>query len=506
VDPHVPKSPDQADDLTQNATRPRSHTGSDRPPVGALAVGDKPEASQTSQDSPQALLELVARSNPGLGLGPLASLAGVLGGGDVPAPQALMAELALELDAKLVAWLPSRGRPICGKDLDPRAIDWGRVRALLPGRTAWLDPKRCPRSSARCTWQVMAAPARGVKPEGVLWIEASGPLALDADQLCALAGLVAASLERCTPPPPADPLLELGRRAAGLTHDLRNELTHALMQLERVRMEPTTDQVDRLASALQQAKDLCVASLPNAATPANGAEHRSRAVSLAPTLERARRTAQDAQRTGGAQIQVTCPADIQVLAEAALLARAVANLTLNAVEASLSGTKVHLRGRRDGLRVVIEVIDEGPGLSHEGVRSLFAPGRSGGGGTGWGTASVLQSVRELDATLELETAPGRGTTARILLPAPPAPGARLVLDPIRRRRARRLLTLAGPTPLAESSTPRRARALLREALPSELWVARGVTGEGLQALLGDAQRNGVRVRVLRAGVDLPRSS
>ena len=501
VDPHTTNHSLQVPSPPEDLTRPESQargagfTDLPGPLEGADETASGGDAPGTDSGSFQP---------PGLGLGPLVSLAKVLGGGWVPAPSALMAELAQELGAKRVAWLPHRGSPICGSDLDPRAVDWGRVRSVLPGRSAWLDPLRCPRAAARGTWQVMAAPARGVDPGGVLWIEAPGPLALDSEQLCALAGLVAASLERCTPPPPPDPLLELGRRAAGLTHDLRNELTHALMQLERVRMEPSAAQVDRLGKALQQAKDLCVASLPNGRRTAPS-QPTSQALRLAPTLERVRRSAQDARRSGGARVTLACQADLRVLAEEATLARAVANLTLNALEASPAGETVQLVARQDGLRVVIEVIDQGPGLSHEGVRALFTPGRSGGAGTGWGTDSVLQSTRELEATLEFETAPGRGTTARILLPAPPAPGARLVLDPMRRRRARRLLALAGRTPLAEAATPRRARTLLREALPSELWIARGVTlGQGLHALLWDASKHGVRVRVLRAGTDLPR--
>jgi len=65
-----------------------------------------------------------------------------------------------------------------------------------------------------------------------------------------------------------------------------------------------------------------------------------------------------------------------------------------------------------------------------------------------------------------------------------------------------LLALAGALPLAEARSPRQARSLLREALPAELWIARGVVGEGLSALLAEARRHGIRVRVLRAGQDL----
>jgi hypothetical protein len=41
---------------------------------------------------------------------------------------------------------------------------------------------------------------------------------------------------------------------------------------------------------------------------------------------------------------------------------------------------------------------------------------SGRGSTGLGIASVLQCVDELGGTLELRTAPGRGTRARLLVP------------------------------------------------------------------------------------------
>ena len=46
-----------------------------------------------------------------------------------------------------------------------------------------------------------------------------------------------------------------------------------------------------------------------------------------------------------------------------------------------------------------------------------------------------------------------------------------------------------------------ARTLMREARPEELWIARGVVGDGLQGLLAEARREGVRIRVLPAGHD-----
>src|SRR5262249_3470247 len=87
--------------------------------------------------------------------------------------------------------------------------------------------------------------------------------------------------------------------------------------------------------------------------------------------------------------------------------------------------------RRNGARVEIEIIDNGPGLPKHNRTRLLEPyvTTKGAKGTGLGLAIVLKSVEQHAGVLSLEDAPpapGRthGALVRINLPAhPPQQGA-----------------------------------------------------------------------------------
>jgi len=109
------------------------------------------------------------------------------------------------------------------------------------------------------------------------------------------------------------------------------------------------------------------------------------------------------------------------------------NLVGNAVTHTPAGTPVTVRlAERNGDRppvAVLEVADEGPGLTAEQAGRVFerfyrvdtSRSRAGGGGTGLGLAIVHALATAHAGTVELDTAPGAGATFRVLLPLPEAP-------------------------------------------------------------------------------------
>ena len=96
----------------------------------------------------------------------------------------------------------------------------------------------------------------------------------------------------------------------------------------------------------------------------------------------------------------------------------VINLTQNALAASSKDEPgvVRLTARRLGSSVVLEVSDEGQGISKEDQKrmfELFFSTRKGG--TGLGLAIVKRIAKDHGAGLVVESEPGAGTTVRLTL-------------------------------------------------------------------------------------------
>ncbi len=105
------------------------------------------------------------------------------------------------------------------------------------------------------------------------------------------------------------------------------------------------------------------------------------------------------------------------------LEQVVINLLLNACQALTARSqaiRVTTYHDRPAAEVVLEVYDEGRGIAAEDlphVRDPFYTTKRDTGGTGLGLAVSARIVEEHGGRLEHESAPGRGTTARVALPA-----------------------------------------------------------------------------------------
>jgi signal transduction histidine kinase len=98
----------------------------------------------------------------------------------------------------------------------------------------------------------------------------------------------------------------------------------------------------------------------------------------------------------------------------------VLNLLLNAVQAMEAGGQLVVRTRSSGLGVVLELIDTGPGMDADTLAQVFrAFYTTKQGGSGLGLPTARKIVEAHGGTIDIESAPGRGTKVTIWLPAPP---------------------------------------------------------------------------------------
>jgi two-component system NtrC family sensor kinase len=119
----------------------------------------------------------------------------------------------------------------------------------------------------------------------------------------------------------------------------------------------------------------------------------------------------------------------RVYANAGKLQQVFTNLLLNARDAIPDGGRITLRtASPDADAVSVEIADTGIGITPENVARIYDPfftTKGVGRGTGLGLAVSYGIVQEHSGHIAVESAPGRGTTFRITLPAAAARPARL---------------------------------------------------------------------------------
>jgi len=223
----------------------------------------------------------------------------------------------------------------------------------------------------------------------------------------------------------------LGRLAAGVAHDFKNVLTVVLGCTHEIVGDPgatpaiaaAADEISRAAERGSALADELLSFGRGEPRPVRVVDVAEVVASLAPMLRKALGTRHELALR-------SAPAMGRVWIDRGQLERVVLNLVLNARDAMAGGGSIGLAvGEEpiDGgpLHVVIEVSDTGVGMDPATRARLFEPfftTKRRGEGTGIGMAVVYQIVERAGGFVHVETAPGRGTRIRVVLPRVAAPG------------------------------------------------------------------------------------
>ena len=127
---------------------------------------------------------------------------------------------------------------------------------------------------------------------------------------------------------------------------------------------------------------------------------------------------------GSRNVRVVAEDVPPVLADRGMIEEALTNLMSNALKYSPPDAAVDLVVRRSGEDVAVDVRDRGPGIAPEDAPSVFQrysrlPGAEGASKPGHGLGLyICRSLVEANGgRIELDSAPGRGSTFSVLLPA-----------------------------------------------------------------------------------------
>ena len=223
----------------------------------------------------------------------------------------------------------------------------------------------------------------------------------------------------------AQKMESIGRLAGGIAHDFNNLLTAIRGYAELMLIDcdaggtPVRDSAEQIARAAERAAALTGQLLAF-----------SRKQVLRPQRldlnEVVAGMAAMLDRMLGEPIALTTeldPALGHVLADPTQLEQVVLNLAINARDAMRNGGSLVLRTGNvdvDGApHVVLTVADTGGGMDDETVARIFEPfftTKGVGEGTGLGLATVHGIVAQSGGSIEVDSAPGGGTTFTVLLP------------------------------------------------------------------------------------------
>ncbi|HLJ66354.1 MAG TPA: ATP-binding protein [Chloroflexota bacterium] len=210
-----------------------------------------------------------------------------------------------------------------------------------------------------------------------------------------------------------------------VAHDLQNQITPIkgeadllLRRLRRGGREREMDQTARIAGSLQRLSTM-VRDLLDASRLEGGIfSVVCQPVDLVDLIH----DVVDAARAERPEIEVRTPDQLMVMADAPRITQALRNLVGNAIRHTPAGVPVVVsmghRRSDDGMWAVIEVHDEGPGISPELLPRLF--GRYGAGGDTVGHGLGLYLARGIATAhggeLTVDSEAGKGTTFTLTLP------------------------------------------------------------------------------------------
>src|SRR5262245_9633855 len=215
----------------------------------------------------------------------------------------------------------------------------------------------------------------------------------------------------------AEEFAAFNRMSAFVVHDLKNlvaQLSLMLKNAERHRGNPEfqRDMLDTVRHVGERMHRL-LAQLRLDGNPVANAKH----VDLSAIIHRVT----DGKRALGVPLAVTTAEErVYAIGHEDRLEHVIGHLVQNAIDATSAGGKVLVRLAQEDQNAVLEIVDDGAGMTSEFVQTrLFKPFQTTKrDGMGIGVYESYQYVTGLGGTITVESQPGRGTRIRLALPRP----------------------------------------------------------------------------------------
>jgi PAS domain S-box-containing protein len=215
----------------------------------------------------------------------------------------------------------------------------------------------------------------------------------------------------------SEKMASLGLLAAGVAHEVNTPLTgissYTQMLLENADpSDPRTPLLEKIEKQTFRAARI-VNGLLNLSRPTSAEASERTVVDLNEVIGDVLALLEHQFEKGSVKVRRELWAEpVNVIGYEFKLQQVFLNLFLNARDAMTSGGWLTISTRIDGREAVAEVADTGNGIAPEQLARIYDPfftTKPMGQGTGLGLSITYGIVREHDATIQCESAPGQGT-------------------------------------------------------------------------------------------------
>jgi C4-dicarboxylate-specific signal transduction histidine kinase len=228
-------------------------------------------------------------------------------------------------------------------------------------------------------------------------------------------------------------MASMGTLAAGVAHEINNPLAYVCSNLsfikEQLALETLSPELlpelREVVAETQEGTDRVRAIVQDLKTFARSDEERRGPINVHQSIESALRLVRNELQRTNARLERDLQPVPALLGNEARLGQVLVNLLVNATQAfpprSTGNNRVRISTWSDkAKRVVVEVEDNGAGISPEVMQRIFDPfftTKPVGVGTGLGLAICHTIVQSMGGTIEVRSTLGRGTVFVLSLPA-----------------------------------------------------------------------------------------
>ena len=225
----------------------------------------------------------------------------------------------------------------------------------------------------------------------------------------------------------SEKMRSLGEMASGVAHDFNNCLTIILGNIkllkESIREKEIAEKLDAIEKAAEQGT-ASIASLQGFSHDSEKVQKQSELLALKPLIEEVRNLTRfrwkDLPQKEGYTIDFTIDAEDTpaILTSAPDFKEMLTNLIFNAVDAMSSGGHIHLSVKQEEDKVLLELKDNGKGLTKEETEQIFNPyfTTKDRGHAGLGLSIAKRFIERYGGSIMVESVKGAGTTFKVEFP------------------------------------------------------------------------------------------